>query len=64
MITNIGDTDRIIRFVIGAALILAALAGSVGLWGFVVGIALVATAYKRFCPAYKFFNHTTATPTP
>ena len=51
MIENIGDTDRMIRFVIGAALILAALAGTLGWLWLLVGLVLVGTAYKRFCPA-------------
>jgi len=59
MIENIGDTDRLVRFVVGAALILAALGGRVGLFWLLVGVVVVATAYKRFCPAYKFMNYNT-----
>ena len=59
MITNVGDTDRFVRFVVGIALVVLWIAGSVGWLGLIVGIVLVGTAYKRFCPAYKYFGYDT-----
>lgn len=56
--TNIGQTDRLIRLVAGAALILAALTGVVGAWGF-IGIVPLATAFLRVCPAYTLIGFKT-----
>ena len=56
--TNIGQTDRMIRLVAGAALILAALAGVIGSWGF-LGIVPLATAFLRVCPAYTLIGFKT-----
>ncbi|MBK5965963.1 hypothetical protein CCR95_18245 [Thiocystis minor] len=54
MTKNIGDTDRNIRFVAGVA---------IALWGLIdhnllglIGLALVGTAYLRWCPAYVPMN--------
>ncbi|MFO1024506.1 MAG: DUF2892 domain-containing protein [Acetobacteraceae bacterium] len=59
MVTNIGDTDRFIRFAIGIALVVLGITGKLGWLGLIIGIVLVATAYKRFCPAYKYFGYNT-----
>lgn len=56
--TNIGQTDRMIRFAAGAGLILAALVGAIGSWGF-VGIVPLATAFLRVCPAYTLIGFKT-----
>jgi len=50
--TNVGSLDRILRIVIGAALILLAVLGTIGVWGW-LGVVLVATAFMKFCPIYK-----------
>lgn len=52
MKANVGGLDRILRFVVGAALLALTASGAIGLWG-LIGIVLVATAAFRFCPAYR-----------
>ena len=51
---NIGQTDRIIRAVIGIALILWALTGGPA-WAW-IGILPLATAGISFCPAYRLLG--------
>jgi len=55
---NVGSTDRIIRGVVGLALIVATLTGTIGVWGW-IGIVPLATAIFRFCPAYTLFGMNT-----
>lgn len=55
MQANVGSVDRIIRIVVGLALISATLSGSIGVWGW-LGVILVATGVFRFCPAYLPFG--------
>ncbi len=52
---NMGSADRLIRFAIGALLIVLALTGTIGLWGW-LGLIPVATAALNFCPAYTLFG--------
>ena len=51
MKTNMCNTDRIIRAVIGIVLIGATLSGLIGMWGW-LGIVLLVTAAFSFCPLY------------
>ncbi|NEV65077.1 YgaP family membrane protein [Thiorhodococcus minor] len=52
---NVGSTDRLIRAVAGAVLILSTFLG--GHWvGGLIGAVLLVTAYFRFCPAYGLFD--------
>jgi hypothetical protein len=62
MNTNVGTIDRVARFVIGAGLIAATLAGVIGPWGW-IGVVPLATAAFRFCPAYRLLGMNTC-PTP
>lgn len=55
MVKNVGGTDRIIRAVVGVALILAAVTGVIGWWGF-IGIVPLATAGMSYCPLYQPLN--------
>ena len=50
---NVGNSDRIIRAILGTGLIVAAVVahGPVR-WIGLAGIVLVVTAIVRFCPAY------------
>ncbi len=48
---NIGDTDRILRVVVGLLLIGLAIAEMIGAWGY-IGIVAVLTGLLGFCPAY------------
>ncbi|QRG08207.1 DUF2892 domain-containing protein [Xanthobacter dioxanivorans] len=64
--SNVGGVDRVLRFIVGVALILVpfaapavpALAG-LGNWAWVigaVGLVMLLTAVFRFCPAYVPFG--------
>ncbi|QUE77593.1 DUF2892 domain-containing protein [Stutzerimonas stutzeri] len=55
MKANVGTIDRTLRIVIGLALIGLALAGVIGMWGW-VGVLLVVTGAFRFCPAYRLLG--------
>lgn len=52
MTKNLSQIDRAARFVLGAALILLALTGVVGVWGY-LGAIFVGTAFVSFCPIYR-----------
>lgn len=64
--TNVGGIDRVLRFIVGVALILVPFAGSavpalagLGNWAWVigaVGLVMLLTAVFRFCPAYVPFG--------
>ena len=58
MKVNVGSTDRLIRVVVGVALIAAAVMGYIGMWGY-IGIVPILTGTLRFCPAYMPFGIST-----
>jgi hypothetical protein len=51
MKTNVGNIDRILRAVVGLALIALTLAGTIGVWGW-IGVVPLVTAALGFCPLY------------
>ncbi|QIK38886.1 DUF2892 domain-containing protein [Caldichromatium japonicum] len=54
MTKNIGGGDRMVRFIAGTFLVLIGVAkSSLMVW---FGLALLATAYLRTCPAYSVLN--------
>ncbi|MBK8183741.1 MAG: DUF2892 domain-containing protein [Candidatus Competibacteraceae bacterium] len=55
---NVGNPDRIIRIAVGAILILLALTGVIGVWGW-IGIVPLLTGIFRFCPAYTLLGMNT-----
>ncbi len=55
MKANVGSIDRVLRLVLGLALIALAATGVVGAWGW-LGVVPVATALFRFCPAYTLLG--------
>ena len=55
---NLGQIDRIARFAIGALLIVLALMGTIGVWGW-LGAVLVGTAFVNFCPLYRIIGFKT-----
>ncbi|MEL7027047.1 MAG: DUF2892 domain-containing protein [Pseudomonadota bacterium] len=57
---NIASWDRIARVVLGALLVIGALTGAIGIWGW-IGVVLLATAGMNFCPAYRVFGIKTCT---
>ena len=54
MKANVGSIDRVLRIVIGLALIGVAVAG-VSVWGW-IGVVPLATGIFKFCPAYTLFG--------
>ncbi|ODT82712.1 MAG: hypothetical protein ABS76_06525 [Pelagibacterium sp. SCN 64-44] len=67
MQSNVGSADRIIRLILGLALIVVAFIPGLGLaanplfqWGAVgIGAVLAVTALVRFCPLYRVFGLST-----
>lgn len=55
MAKNVGNMDRILRVLLGLALIAAAATGQIGVWGY-VGIVPLLTAAVGYCPAYSLFG--------
>ncbi|CAM3831910.1 DUF2892 domain-containing protein [Vreelandella rituensis] len=55
MKTNVGKVDKIARIVIGLVLIVLALAGVIGVWGW-IGIIPLATGLFGVCPAYSLLG--------
>ena len=49
---NMGTADKIARLVIGALLVILALTGTIGVWGW-LGVILIVTAFLNFCPLYR-----------
>ncbi|MGB9679377.1 MAG: YgaP family membrane protein [Minisyncoccia bacterium] len=61
MKTNIGSTDKIIRYIIGILLLsmLFFVSGSAKYWG-LIGLIPIITAAIGFCPLYTIFGINTA----
>jgi membrane-associated protease RseP (regulator of RpoE activity) len=55
MKSNVGGIDKIVRIVIGLALIALAATGTVGVWGY-IGIVPVLTGLFNFCPLYPLLG--------
>ena len=57
MKANVGNSDRIIRFIVGVALLslLFVLQGSAR-WLGLIGIVPMLTALVRYCPLYSIFG--------
>ena len=55
MPNNVGTIDRILRAVIGLALIALTLAGTIGVWGW-IGVVPLLTAALGFCPIYTMLG--------
>jgi hypothetical protein len=51
MKSNVGGIDRVLRIVLGLALIALTLTGAIGAWGW-LGLVPLATAALGFCPLY------------
>ena len=49
---NVGGIDRILRIVVGLALIGMTLAGMIGVWGW-IGVVPLLTAALGTCPLYS-----------
>ena len=55
---NVGGIDRILRIVIGLALIGLTLTGMIGVWGW-LGVVLLATGVIGWCPPYALLGWST-----
>lgn len=55
MKSNVGGIDKIARIVVGALLILLALTGAIGAWGW-IGVLPLATGLLNTCPAYSLLG--------
>lgn len=55
MKTNVGGIDRVLRVLLGAALIALTLFGIIGPWGW-IGVVPIATGLIRFCPLYPLLG--------
>jgi len=52
---NVGGIDKTARIAVGAVLILLALTGTIGAWGW-IGVVPLATGLFNFCPAYRLLG--------
>ncbi|MFZ1279352.1 MAG: DUF2892 domain-containing protein [Ignavibacteriaceae bacterium] len=59
MKTNVGSADRIVRFILGAVIVI--LGFYFKSWWGVVGIVPIITATLNFCPAYTLIGVSTKT---
>jgi hypothetical protein len=55
---NVGKTDSMIRMGVGGLLVLLALTGVIGAWGW-IGLLPIATGYFKTCPAYSVLKMNT-----
>ena len=55
MKSNVGSVDRVIRVVLGVALLALAFVGPQTAWGY-LGIIPLLSAALGFCPAYALFG--------
>jgi len=58
---NIGTLDRVLRIIIGLALLSLVFIGPKTVWGY-IGLVLIITAFINFCPIYGMFKLNTAKP--
>jgi hypothetical protein len=63
MKANVGGLDRILRIVLGLALIALTLTGTIGAWGW-IGLVPLGTALVRFCPLYTVLGLNTCPASP
>jgi hypothetical protein len=59
MTQNVGGIDRILRIVVGLALIAIVFVGPQTPWGW-IGAVFVLTGFIRWCPAYGIFGFSTS----
>lgn len=58
MTANVGGVDRILRIVVGLALLSLVFVGPKTAWGW-IGLVPLLTALIGFCPAYSIFGLST-----
>ena len=55
MAKNVGGIDRVLRIVVGLALIAAAATGMLGVWAY-IGIVPLFTSLVGWCPLYQLIG--------
>lgn len=55
MTANVGTIDRVLRLLVGLALLSLVFVGPQTLWG-LLGLIPIATAAFRFCPLYRLLG--------
>ncbi|MDE2370670.1 MAG: DUF2892 domain-containing protein [Burkholderiales bacterium] len=55
---NVGGIDRILRIVVGLALVVMAALGQIGVWGW-IGLVPLLTGAFSFCPLYTMLGMNT-----
>lgn len=55
---NVGSIDRILRIIVGLALIALTLTGTIGVWGW-IGVVPLLTAALGSCPLYSVLGFST-----
>ena len=55
MTINIGNLDRVLRIIVGVALLAIVFIGPQTMWG-LIGIVPLATGLFRFCPLYTILG--------
>lgn len=55
MKSNVGGIDRVLRIVLGLALIAMTLMGTIGVWGW-IGLVPLLTGVIGACPAYALLG--------
>ncbi|WP_431307723.1 YgaP family membrane protein [Agaribacter marinus] len=55
---NLNSIDRILRLIIGIAILSLAFFGPQSPWAY-IGIILILTAFINFCPLYRIFGLST-----
>lgn len=58
MKVNVGGLDRTLRIIVGLALIVMAVTGTIGAWGW-IGVLPLATGLMKTCPMYSIFGFST-----
>ncbi|MFA5702456.1 MAG: DUF2892 domain-containing protein [Advenella sp.] len=58
---NVGGIDKLLRIIVGVVLIVLAITGTIGWWGY-LGIIPLATGLLNFCPIYSIIGVKTACP--
>lgn len=58
MKTNVGGVDKMARIAVGALLIVLAITGTIGVWGW-IGVIPLATGLFSFCPLYPLLGIST-----
>ncbi|NLY63890.1 MAG: DUF2892 domain-containing protein [Alcaligenaceae bacterium] len=58
---NVGGIDKILRIIVGVVLIVLAITGTIGWWGY-LGVIPLATGLFGYCPIYSIIGCKTGCP--